>query len=364
MKHAEDFKHAIGDVPPSFEYTVHQTLRTFSQKEDAPVRKRLVWPVVLALAVVLLVSAGGIAAVDRWDAWRAFWGWEVPPAAKDVFITEVEQQASGTSHAAFRVREAAYDGLALYIAVEAQPLENRFLVHVSPYEVLEEIPVAELSPRFENHQKSITEYAADAGKQLIVCDVVPQLWDERPGMLDFHQHVEYLEDGKVLWMFTYIGLDQKAVENLDIYCRTMAYDPDADRTDHEAMSRKSEKVFLTCHVPQTADVIMAHNAEPVEFLGLDLLIDDVTFIHSPMFSRIEFSVIAREGVNIEDYSISQCDLIGRILWDEYVPEENRYNCWEICEPLDDMPDGVMISVQYIPDRSYNGLRTVPLIPEE
>lgn len=356
MRTAEDFKRAIGDAPVSFDCAVRRAVQGFSQKEKR--KSRFVLVTALALALLLAMITAGFASVDRWDAWREFWNWEVRPEGKQTFNTDVEQYSVQTVHANFRVREAAYDGVNLYMAVEIVPRGQFMLIDNRDMGKMDTL--ADLADCYAMEEGTVAEYAQRMGKQVVGCAVSPHLPIENAF---FASDAVYQADGSILVLYGYMDVPRESLDGLEITCQSLLY-RDELKTDALARQRETSLNVLACHVSQTASAAVACNAEPVQILGFDLVVDDVRYVHSPLASYISFSVLAGESTDIERYGISQYSFPVRWTSCEYVPEGNRYQYWAVCEPQECIPEGVMVVIHDELDQRYQGMRTVPLLVVE
>lgn len=131
MKRAEEFRADFGMADEDFCRCVSKTLRELERKEERPVRK-IKWSAAVALAIILLASTVGVAAVvTQWGMMDMVNvdGLNIEPEeTAGVVHTEVEQSCAEGEHAVFTVKEATYDGVALYAVIEGRAKEKGVLL--------------------------------------------------------------------------------------------------------------------------------------------------------------------------------------------------------------------------------------------
>ena len=135
MKMAEEFRMAYGSADENFCRCVTDTLAEL-QREEKRSNVKLRWSMVLA-AVLVLMAAVGIAAVSgRWGLVEflnkdGYWGGKerqsnetainvIPPMEKTETVTD--------GVAEYWVSQSVHDGVYVYLTVQANPLQNDYLL--------------------------------------------------------------------------------------------------------------------------------------------------------------------------------------------------------------------------------------------
>lgn len=131
MKRAEEFREDFGMADEAFCRCVSKTLRELEQKGAKPMRK-IKWSAAIALAIVLLASTVGVAAVmTQWGIMDLVNvdGLNIEPEeTAGVVQTEVKQICGENDYASLTIREAVYDGVYAYIVMDLVPKEENVLM--------------------------------------------------------------------------------------------------------------------------------------------------------------------------------------------------------------------------------------------
>ena len=136
MKRAEEFKADFGTADEGFVRCVNTTLRQLACNEAHAVKK-VKWSAVVALAIMLLASAVGVAAVaGQWGVMdfvnrKGYFGSQGRNAnvhAADIVEATAEPAHVSDGTAVYTVTQTAHDGVCTYLTVHARPLREDVLL--------------------------------------------------------------------------------------------------------------------------------------------------------------------------------------------------------------------------------------------
>lgn len=136
MKRAEEFKADFGTADEGFVRCVNTTLRQLACNEAHAVKK-VKWSAVVALAIMLLASAVGVAAVaGQWgimdfvnrDGYFGSQGRNANVHAADIVEATAELAEVSDGTAVYTVTQTAHDGVCTYLTVHARPLREDVLL--------------------------------------------------------------------------------------------------------------------------------------------------------------------------------------------------------------------------------------------
>lgn len=176
MKTAEDFRNEYPAMDDGFRCAVLRTLQDLEQEEVKPVKKKVSFGLVIALAVMLLGTVAVAASIGQWglnEFWNRthHWGSRTyiqsqsnPEASQAMRIAE-DQPTITTPYGTITVREHAYDGIAVYLVMDVVPAEGVLLLPDSISSVHQPIPFA---PELSHLIFSAKEFAEHLNRPEIV----------------------------------------------------------------------------------------------------------------------------------------------------------------------------------------------------
>ena len=319
MKQAEDFKRAMGPVDERFDAAVRQTLASLQTKEEPIMKRKVSAGLVLALVIVLALSATAMA-----GAWPKLldmlMGEQNAPGAEQL-VLESEGEVFQTRHATFTVREKLYDGYGAYLVLDVTPNSEQYMLLPSDMETIED---------WRNNVKPSTDIAdvpglegpegMTVGEYCIAHGLTPVrvLVMTNPPEADIMQgnagtNTVRNPDGSmtILTRASYAGYDR-----LGMWCYTETYeyrgndDPDPHQSDYaKAGWFPTDHQWMEYNVDlsecRQAVIVSKTSTEPIVVERIpELCIESVTVFRTPITTYIDVMYSLPEGTPLYPFDYS------------------------------------------------------------
>lgn len=282
MRDMNELKNAFGEADDGFKNNVYRTLGDLKRCEERKSVWKISWRMVAIVAVLCLLATGTALAMT--NAWGILdflsgrrLGIEVMPEAAKIVQTDLPQEGGESELAKFSVREAVFDGLNVYIVVEAKPANQDYLLLglESPSD-----PIRNMGPLFGDKSGTIGEYAKGNGmipiRAAVSLNINGSSYDY---VLD--------SDGTLVCMINSPYNDSDSSLSLELNCTTAPFVDGS--VDLENIQRNSLKVDLQNSGAQNA----VTNVDTAEYADCGVRVDKVTLTGSPMgiYAVVEFTVV-------------------------------------------------------------------------
>lgn len=310
MKRREDFLEAIGPADPGFVANIQHTLADLQRKEDErPVKKASI-SFALIMAIVMIAAVAMAAA--RWGVFDfiASRGGEgkVLPEATELVQQDVAQQGGETASATFVLREAAFDGKALYMVVAVTPANGDTMLLGT--DALPSDRMSNMGPRYEGETMTIAEYAAQNGRARLVHTNVASI-PATDGEESLVNSLDYIleEDGTLVYMLTGACETQEDSLPVELVCITSPFEDGGISMD------KVEKVSLTFTLRAARPDHAVASREPAIFSDCGVRVDRVILSGTAMSThvRVEYTVVDEAAFDLTDDG----------LWFEFLDENGE-----------------------------------------
>lgn len=305
MKTADDFKHAIGTADEAFAACVRRSVAQLIASEEEPKVKKHGWIITFAL---LLMSAVALATAAKWGVLdfltRSSTGAPLPEAT-ELIQTDIAQHGGETAAATISLREAVYDGNAVYMVLEAKPTSNDILL-IGP-DAMPEDKMVNFGSQFTEKDGTLADYALTRNKCRLVWvslgDAAAQ--DGLDGIVD---SIDYLleEDGTLAIMIKGANLGNTETLPVSLVCVTN------EQTVDQPQNQRATLDFTLSKAP---DGVRATSTQNAVFADCGVEVTQITLTQSPIatYVRITFNVI-------DEAAFAQTD---DGLWFEFLDESDR-----------------------------------------
>lgn len=308
MKTADDFKRAIGSADEAFSACVRRTVAQLIANEEEPGVKKLHTGLVVGF-VLLLMSTIAIAAAAKWGVLdflteRSGGGAPLPETAGFV-ETDIAQRGGHTDCATIALREAVYDGNAVYMVLEAKPTSDDILL-IGP-DAMPDDRMVNFGTQFTEQDGTLSDYAVAHNKSRLVW---LSLGDRatQEGLDGVVDAVDYLleEDGTLVFMVKGTVAEKAAELPISLVCVT---------TEQIEQTYQKQSASLDFTLTKTPDSERAASAQSAVFADCGVEVTQVALSRSPIatYVRIAFSVIDREAFAQK----------GDGLWFEFLDENDK-----------------------------------------
>jgi len=289
MRDFNDLRRAFGEADEAFQDNVFRVLAGLRTEEERKPMKKTRWKLGAAVAAaVLLMAATAFALTNTWGILDFLTSRRqnvsVLPEAEEIVQKDVPQQGGKAAYATFAVREAVYDGKEVFIALEARPTEEQYLL-LGP-DAYPDNPVGDLGPLFAGKAGTIADYAHETGKSLI---------HTFAGIDSASCSIDFLleEDGTLVYLINGRYEAEGKLE-LTVDCGVAPFvDQDGKMTvDHASLQRTP----LTVSLENTGTKRTATSAAAADFASCGVRVERVTMTGSEMgiYVTIEYTVTDEE----------------------------------------------------------------------
>ena len=288
MRDIGNLKHAFGEAGEGFRAGVFRALaglRTDEEKKPMK-RSRLKLSLVIGLAIFLM-TATAFALANPWGIMDFLTNRRssvtVLPEAQEIVQKDVPQQGGKADCATFAVREAVFDGKDVFIAVEAKPAAEKYLL-LGP-DSYPQYPVSDLGPLFEGKTGNIADYARQNGKELI----------HTYASIDGNCSIDFVleEDGTLVYLING-RYEAEGDVTLTVNCGVAPFITKDGKqiVDHENLQRTP----LTVKLHNTGTKGAITSTASAEFAGCGVRVDRITLTGSEMgmYATIEYTVTDAE----------------------------------------------------------------------
>lgn len=287
MRNMTDIKNAFGKADDSFVNNVYHTLTDIQLNMDRKPAKKIHFSLVATIIIVCVLSTGtALALSNTWGILDFLSGRRVDvtvlPKASEVLQEEVPQQGNQTGFAAFKVREAVYDGQSVYIVLDVKPSSPKYLLLGPDAEPSDHI--SNMGPIFSSETGTIADYAQANHKVLMSTSV---------GISGANCSIDYLleEDGTLVYMIDGGYGDNSSAPVVELKCVALPFVVENGKYTRDMDGKKS--TILSATLKNTGTQEKMTSTESAVYSNCGVRVDKITLKGSAMstYAEIEFTVV-------------------------------------------------------------------------
>lgn len=290
MRNINELANAFSQADDGFVDNVYNTLSNLQKKKSRKPTKITYYRIVAGIAIFCLLSTGTVLALTN------TWGIldflsdrrnnvKVLPEASAIVQKGVPQEGTQTDFAAFKVREAVYDGQSIYIVLDVKPSLSKYLL-LGP-DAYPSDHIANMGPMFSGETGTIADYARENNKVMLLTSVV---------ISGANCSIDYLleEDGALVYMISGRFTGDSGGTDVELGCVATPVIIENGKYMRDMENRKDTTILATLKNTGTQEAVTS--IEPEVFSGSGVRVDKITLMSSAIstYAEIEFTVIDAE----------------------------------------------------------------------